>query len=366
MLGCRSAESFRLRTTMKSVKVTIEKTIKFRSNLILAMFFILLCSMSLSAHDLGVSAISLEMKDGKLIVYSSYARADFDMGLKFNNAEDFKAFTKKAVAVEIDGKALDVLDNDVFSDDQDGLTLIHSFGEVSGGQIKITSFLPSKLSSNHIQILKLIRGDKEVSRQFLTGDDNSYEFNLEDLQTPNSFGQFLTLGIKHITFGFDHLLFLLALLLVVSKFSEIAKIVTFFTIAHSITLSLVALNIISVPSFLVEPIIAVSIIYVGLENIFKTEQKKRWLIAYIFGLVHGLGFASVLQEIEIGEGISSVMPLLSFNLGVEIGQFAIILLVLPVLWKLNRETFYAKKFVPICSVLIAFAGLYWLIERTLF
>ena len=69
--------------------------------------------MSLSAHDLGVSSISLEMKDGKLVVYSSYARADFDAVIKFNNAEDFKAFTKKAVAVEVDGKPLEVLDNDV-------------------------------------------------------------------------------------------------------------------------------------------------------------------------------------------------------------------------------------------------------------
>ncbi len=214
--------------------------------------------------------------------------------------------------------------------------------------------------------MKLIRNDKEISRQFLTGDDNAFVFDLEDLQTPTSFGQFLTLGIKHIVFGFDHLLFLFALLLVVTKFSEIAKIVTFFTIAHSITLSLAALNIINVPSYLVEPIIAISIIYVGLENIFKTEQTKRWLIAYVFGLVHGLGFASVLQEIGIGSGTASIMPLLSFNLGVEIGQIAIILLVLPILWKLNKQTFYKQKFVPVCSALIALAGLYWLIERTLF
>lgn len=330
------------------------------------MLLILLCSMSLSAHDLGISAISLETKDGKLVVYSSYARADFDAVIKFNNAEDFKAFTKKAVAVEVDGKPLEVLDNDVFSDNADGLNLRHSFGEVSGEQIKITSFLPSKLSSNHIQILKLIRNDKEISRQFLTGDDNAFVFYLEDLQTPTSFGQFLTLGIKHIVFGFDHLLFLFALLLVVTKFSEIAKIVTFFTIAHSITLSLAALNVINVPSYLVEPIIAISIIYVGLENIFKTEQTKRWLIAYVFGLVHGLGFASVLQEIGIGSGTASIMPLLSFNLGVEIGQIAIILLVLPILLKLNKQTFYKQQFVPVCSALIAFAGIYWLIERTFF
>lgn len=350
---------------MKSVTAKSGEINKTCLNLILAIVFIFLCSMSLSAHDLGVSAISLEIKDGKLVVYSNYARADFDAVIKFNNAEDFKAFTKKAVAVEIDGKPLDVLDNEVSLDNADGLTLIHSFGEVSGEKIKITSFLPTKLSSNHVQILKLIQGDKEVSRQFLTGDDNSYVFDLEDLRSPESFGQFLTLGIKHIVFGFDHLLFLFALLLVVSRFGEIAKIVTFFTIAHSITLSLAALEVITVPSFIVEPVIAISIIYVGLENIFKTAQTKRWLIAYIFGLVHGLGFAGVLQEIGIGSGTASVLPLLSFNLGVEIGQIAIILLVLPILWKLQKKSFYKTKFVPICSILISIAGLYWLIERIL-
>lgn len=347
------------------MKLLAAKIKRFSLNITRAMLFIFLCSISLSAHELGISAISLEITDGKLNVYSSYAKADFNAVIKFNNAEDFRAFTKKAVAVEIDGKVLGVLGNDVSLDNQDGLNLRHSFGEVSGSKIKITSSLPSKLSSNHVQILKLIRNDKEISRQFLTGDNNSFTFDLEDLQTPNSFGQFLTLGIEHITFGFDHLLFLFALLLVVTRFGEIAKIVTFFTIAHSITLSLAALNIIAVPSFLVEPIIAISIIYVGLENVFKTELKKRWLIAYVFGLVHGLGFASVLREIGIGEGTASIVPLLSFNLGVEIGQIAIILLVLPLLWKLQKKLFYKEKFVPVCSILIAIAGLYWLVERVL-
>jgi HupE / UreJ protein len=226
------------------------------------MFFMLLFPMSLSAHDLGVSAINLEIADGKLIVTSSYARADFDELIFQNNAENFKAFTKKAVAVEVDGKVLDVADNDFSLDNEDGLTLRHFFGEVSGSKIKITSFLPSKLSSDHVQILKLIRNDKEISRQFLTGDKNQFVLDLEDLHPPDLFGQFLTLGIKHIAFGFDHLLFLLALLLVVTRFGEIVRIVTFFTIAHSITLSLAALNVVSVPALLVEPIIAVSIIYV--------------------------------------------------------------------------------------------------------
>ena len=337
-----------------------------RRSIVVAIFVLAGFSISLSAHDLGVSSISFEITDGKLVVDSSYARADFGELIRPNSAEEFKAIAKNALAVEIDGKVLDVLNCEVALDSADGLNLRHSLGAVSGSKIKITSFLLSKLSSNHIQILKLIRNDKEIVRQFLTGDKNEFLFAWEDLQTPTSFGQFLILGIKHITFGFDHLLFLFALLLVITRLGEIAKIVTFFTIAHSITLSLAALNFIAVPPTLVEPIIAVSIIYVGVENLFKSKNKKRWLVAYIFGLVHGLGFATVLQEIGIGVGMSSIVPLLSFNLGVEIGQIAIILILLPVLWKLQKKSVYQPRFVPAMSTGIALAGLYWLIERTFF
>ncbi|MCB1022887.1 MAG: HupE/UreJ family protein [Acidobacteria bacterium] len=321
--------------------------------------------MSLSAHDLGVSSLNLEIVDGKLVVYSSYAKADLGSFAARTSPEDLKAFTANAIKIEVDGKPLDLLENEVFIDAADGLNLRHSFGEVAGKEIRVTSFLPSMLSSNHVQILKLIRNNKEISRQFLTGEKNEFVFDLNDIQTPTTFGQFLTLGIKHITFGLDHLLFLFALLLVVTQFREIAKIATFFTIAHSITLALVVLNVISIPSFLVEPVIALSIIYVGLENIFKPDQKRRWLVAYIFGLVHGLGFASILTEIGIGKGMAAVIPLFSFNLGVELGQFAIILLVLPFLWKLQKQAYYKTIFVPICSILIALAGLYWFVERTL-
>ncbi len=214
--------------------------------------------------------------------------------------------------------------------------------------------------------MKLIRNNKEIARQFLTGDNNQFVFDLQDLQTPSSFGQFLLLGIEHIIFGYDHLLFLLALLLMVKNFGEIAKIVTSFTIAHSITLSLATLNIIQAPTSLIEPLIAISIIFVGLENLFKSQTKNRWILTYIFGLMHGFGFASALQEVGIGQGTAIVRPLLSFNLGVEAGQLAFALLVLPIIWRLRKITIYDTRFLPVSSSLIAVAGLYWLVERTLF
>jgi hydrogenase/urease accessory protein HupE len=324
---------------------------------------VLSSSGSIAAHDLGISSINLEILDGKLVAYSSYARGDFGELITPDNSEKFKKMAKEAIVIEVDGKQYDVLESSALLDNADGLNLRHLFGEVSGSKVKITSLIPLQLSDNHLQILKLIRHDREISRQFLTGDKNEFVFNLEQLHTPNSFGQFFSLGIKHIILGFDHLVFLLAMLLVVTRLREIAGIITFFTIAHSITLSLAVLNIITIPSSVVEPVIALSIIYVGLENLFKTEQKKRWLVAYVFGLVHGLGFAAVLREIGIGSGEAIVAPLLSFNFGVEVGQIAFALLILPFIWKLRKTTAYESGIVPIVSLFISIAGVYWLIER---
>ena len=114
----------------------------------------------------------------------------------------------------------------------------------------------------------------------------------------------------------------------------------------------------------VEPLIAASIIYVGVENIFRRDLEKRWMLAFGFGLIHGCGFATVLRDLGVGkEGAGVVMPLLSFNLGVELGQLAIAALVLPIVWALKKRPVYQPRFVPALSVLIIAAGAYWLVER---
>jgi len=120
------------------------------------------------------------------------------------------------------------------------------------------------------------------------------------------------------------------------------------------------------PPSIVEPLIAVSIVYVGLENIFRREVKKRWLLTFGFGLIHGFGFATVLRELGIGsQGVSAVVPIFSFNLGVEIGQITIAALVLPLIWKLQQKPDFALRYAPACSLLVVLAGGWWLIERTL-
>jgi hydrogenase/urease accessory protein HupE len=173
------------------------------------------------------------------------------------------------------------------------------------------------------------------------------------------------LGIEHILKGYDHLLFLLALLIVARNWLSSLKIITCFTIAHSITLAVATLNLLQMPSQLVEPLIAVSIVYVGVENILRRgDPQGRWLLTFAFGLVHGFGFASVLREMGVASREGGVaLPLFSFNLGVEVGQIIVAAVALPVIWQLRKQDCFLRRAVPACSVLVAVAGGIWFVQR---
>src|SRR5206468_6423517 len=166
---------------------------------------------------------------------------------------------------------------------------------------------------------------------------------------------FLALGVKHILTGYDHLLFLLALLVVTQRFGSSLKIITCFTLAHSTTLAMATFNVVTFPSRIVEPLIAVSIIYVSVENLFRRgEPAGRWLLTFGFGLIHGLGFASVLREMGVGTRAGGVlMPLFSFNVGVELGQLMVAAVVLALLWKLRNKPLFAARLPTACSATVA-------------
>jgi len=180
-----------------------------------------------------------------------------------------------------------------------------------------------------------------------------------------SFRQFLVLGVEHIGTGYDHLLFLFALLLVTRSFRSALAVITCFTLAHSITLAVATFDLVQMPARITEPLIAATIVYVGAENILRHgDPHKRWLLTFVFGLIHGFGFASVLREMGVGARAGGVaMPLFSFNLGVELGQIAVAAVVLPAAWRLRKCDWFLKRGVPTCSVLVALAGAYWFIQR---
>jgi hydrogenase/urease accessory protein HupE len=175
---------------------------------------------------------------------------------------------------------------------------------------------------------------------------------------------FLRLGVAHILTGYDHLLFLLALLLAGGRLRHLVKIVTAFTIAHSLTLILATLGVVELPARLVEPIIALSIIYVAVENFFITQLNRRWIVTFVFGLVHGFGFYGVLRDLQLPQQ-ALVLSLCTFNVGVEVGQVMIATLCYPALVLLARQR-WRWQAVYALSLVVGALGLYWFVERAFF
>jgi len=181
-------------------------------------------------------------------------------------------------------------------------------------------------------------------------------------KVPGTFVSYLGMGVEHIIGGIDHLLFLLALLARSTSCWQTVKIVTAFTVAHSVTLSLATLGLVDVPSSIVEPLIAASIVWVAVENLVAPGGAgRRWLIAGLFGLVHGLGFASALVELDLTRA-TLVRALVGFNLGVELGQLAFIAVVMPPLVWASRPG-RLPRLPQILSVIVALVGAVWLVER---
>ena len=179
-----------------------------------------------------------------------------------------------------------------------------------------------------------------------------------------TFVGFIKMGVEHIGTGYDHLLFLFALLLVAHNFKSSLLIITCFTIAHSITLGVATFDLVRISPKITEPLIALSIVYVGVENLAQNgKPKKRWLLTFAFGLIHGFGFATVLRQLGIGSHGGVAMPLFSFNVGVELGQLAVAAIALPIMWQLRKREKFLRFGVPICSAVVAVLGAFWFVQR---
>lgn len=267
-------------------------------------------------------------------------------------------------------------------------------------QLKIdyNVFLDEKTTQRGVLIIEYNWKAGIVNNQALIntvfGDDKRSEtLTLADKGIWKGFWALVKLGVWHIWIGLDHILFIVALILPavvrrrndpkgmaiagtaddaystewapVAKFKPaflyILTIITFFTIAHSITLALAALEVVSLPSRWVETIIAVSIALAAIHNITPIFKAKEWLIAFVFGLFHGFGFASVLGEKGLS-GDFMILSLLGFNLGVEVGQVLIICAVFPILYLLRKTKIY-PKIILFGSIFLILIALYWTIER---
>ena len=323
---------------------------------------VLLFNGTVLAHDPGLSAAEVRILPDRILAEVSFAPVDLERLPHDDVAQHL-------LVIKCDQETLKLRNFTVQSTDAKSIHFILEFRNSPGTELHLSAIALDHLPRGHKQFLSVRDADgKPLTERMLSADTKDVTIPLQTNSASNSdsFLRFLVLGIEHIFTGYDHLAFLLAVLLTGGSLLSNTRIITSFTIAHSLTLALATFGVVTLPPALVEPLIAASIVFVGIENLVRRQLARRWLVTFAFGLIHGLGFASVLRELGIGKmGLQGAIPLLSFNLGVELAQISIAALILPLVWKLQQRPSFMLKQVPALSLLITLAGLYWLLTRTL-
>lgn len=251
------------------------------------------------------------------------------------------------------------------------LEFVGHCGDALPRRIELEYTLFADLDPTHRGLLRARFGEQTVTG-VLGPDQPRLSLDPDGRSRWEQFRDYAREGVWHIWIGFDHVLFLLSLLLpavllaprFAPAFWDVFKVVTAFTVAHSITLALAALSVVTLPSRLVESAIAASVVLAALNNLWPVVQRARWLVAFTFGLIHGFGFASVLAELGLPQA-SLLLALVSFNLGVETGQLAIVALFLPLAYAVRQTWFYRRVVLKGGSGLIAAIAAVWLAERAL-
>jgi hydrogenase/urease accessory protein HupE len=346
------------------------------------LFSIVVTALPSHAHwaDLAVGEISIEAQSAKLILtiptqLVEFADRDQDGKLTVNevsenNLELKEFFTErlhfvnqKAESGELEITAVDQVENPVGAPETTHSTLNLNYRwqqPLEDLSLRYDLFIPGVSTA---RCLINISHEGRLQSLVLTPLDQ----NISLMQRPllQQINSFLILGVEHILTGYDHILFLISLLLVSNNLKYLLKIVTAFTISHSITLSLATLNIFTLPAQLVESAIALSIVYVALENTWRREFRHRWMLTFAFGLIHGMGFAGILQEFSLSK-TNLAISLVSFNLGVELGQIGIItacFLTASQLAKIPLLRQWQPKTIVWGSLAIAAVGSIWFVQR---
>jgi hydrogenase/urease accessory protein HupE len=339
------------------------------------------------AHDPGLSTATVTVGEQQIEVVIGLARQDAAFIVPVNprlpglgTAEGFEAMRRELESVTASGFNIYLGEQRVVPvqttaqlKDSTNVEILLRFRRTSAMQLRMLATFFEKFPLGHREFLSVqTASGARLGEAMLSAKKNAFQIGLPALSASTgsrpmdySFLVFLKFGVEHILTGYDHLLFLFGLMVVCRDLRSILAVITCFTIAHSIALALAALDIVRLPGRVVEPIIAASIAYVGIENLLRGDSAKwRSLLAFSFGLVHGLGFADALRELGINSAqFGIVAPLVGFNVGVELGQLGVAAIVLPILWNLRRNPLFVRLWVPICSLAVAFAGSYWMVER---
>lgn len=363
----------------------------------LAALFLALAAQFAHAHKPSDSYLAVIEEGGRLRGQWDIALRDLDFALGLDtdgNGEitwgelrarhaEISAYALARLSLTADGARCSLAPTEHLVDEHsDGAYDVMRFSIDCGGtaaprEIEVDYTLFFDLDPSHRGLLRIQHGSGTLTA-ILGPERTKHKFTLG---AASKLGQFLDYGregVWHILIGFDHILFLISLLLpavfilgahgwepadrFAPVFWDVLRIVTAFTLAHSITLSLAALSVISLPSRLVESTIALSVVLAALNNLRPVVAGRRWAVAFGFGLIHGFGFASVLADLGLPRD-ALVLALVGFNLGVETGQLAIVGLFLPVAFGMRRTPAYRRIIFAGGSALIALVALVWMAER---
>jgi hydrogenase/urease accessory protein HupE len=320
-----------------------------------------------AAHQVGLSYASFEAGQVSL----TFARPE--LAARVPLAEDLAAsrivareltldaarFTVNGAPCSVGDATLQPAADDGQGGAEDGVTLSAPL-ECPPGEITYTAGFLATLEPGHRHYVEA--GGQPVAVLDATASTVQLPTTAGASRPGEVVGRFFGLGVEHIWTGYDHLLFLFGLLLAASSLRAMLLIVTGFTVAHSVTLSAAALGLVSLPGSIVEPAIAASIAYVGIENFWRPAPKRRMFVTFLLGLIHGFGFAGMLAELGLPRD-ALALALVAFNGGVEIGQAVIVAVTLPILLWMRRYPAWDTRVVPAASVGVTLAGLYWLVER---
>lgn len=340
-----------------------------------------LCWASVHAHEIYTSYSSIEIIGTRLtyILTLDESELKYIFELDTNNdgsitenelnasIDKIYMHFEKRLTITIGGETIELMRGEGFvSKDNLGNVFVNLvFGQTLDRQpwkLTLSLNIFDDFGPRHKNLVKVIHHD-QIQQAILTigSPRQDFSFSGTDSSLFQHSRQFFGLGVEHILIGYDHILFLLGLIIIGGSFLNLVKIVSSFTVAHSITLILSALQVVAIPARLVESVIALSIVYIALENFFIKKSDDRWLITFIFGLMHGFGFAGVLHELGLPtEGL--VVSLLSFNVGVEVGQVIIVGVTFPLIYLITKTRWQKKMVYGLSSVIIVF-GLMWFFER---
>ena len=338
------------------------------------------------AHDVGLSTATIEPRDGSVNVALTFSAKDIEQLVALDGDSDGRITPAEFAAQQ--GKVAQALTNGCYLvcgenrlcaksvacelNQTNNVAIQLVFANPASNTFAISFPVIRDLAAGHRMFVSEIGSDhKAIVEQLISRESPDVQLIKTDAgrggaepETAHSFTSFVWLGVEHIGTGYDHLLFLFGLLLVARSLKSSLAVISSFTLAHSITLAASTLNLVALPSSITEPAIAASIVYVGVENLLRGgEPRGRCLLTFAFGLIHGFGFASVLRDMGVGAGGSVVLPLFSFNLGVELGQMTIAAIMLPIIWQLRTSEAFTRRLIPACCVAIIAAGGWWFCGR---